>query len=131
MPSVIDVVYQVLLIADLEIYPFAISGKIEYVLVLCLGVLEVPGFLLADTSAIGSDEVAVYIIGNWKESCISYVNDLLTYQKCTVRVLSSIEFFMGIVPRTNRVTPITISIGANIDVHMIVFSFWFISILVT
>ena len=122
MPSVIDVVYQVLLVADLEIDPFAIAGKIEYVFVFCLGVLEVSGFLLADTSAIGSDEVTVYVMGTGRNLAPVTSMTFLPITKCTVRLLPTIEFLTGIDPRTNRVTPITISIGANIDVHMILIS---------
>ena len=78
---VVNVVYQVLLVADLEIYPFAIAGKIEYVFVFCLGVLEVSGFLLADTGAIGSDEVTVYVIGYRQKLGTSDIYDLLADHK--------------------------------------------------
>ena len=46
MPLVVDVIYQVLLVADLEIDSFTIAGKVEYILV--LGILEMSGFLLAN-----------------------------------------------------------------------------------
>ena len=78
---VVHVVYQVLLVADLEIDPFAIAGKIEYVFVFCLGVHEVSGFLLADTSAIGSDEVTVYVIGYRQKLGTSDIYDLLADHK--------------------------------------------------
>lgn len=78
---VVHVVYQVLLVTDLEIDPFAIAGKIEYVFVFCLGVLEVSGFLLADTSAIGSDEVTVYVIGYRQKLGTSDIYDLLADHK--------------------------------------------------
>ena len=39
--SVIDIIYQILLISDLEIDLFAIACQIEYVLVLSLSILEV------------------------------------------------------------------------------------------
>ena len=78
---VVHVVYQVLLVADLEIDPFAIAGKIEYVFVFCLGVLEVSGFLFADTSAIGSDEVTVYVIGYRQKLGTSDIYDLLADHK--------------------------------------------------
>ena len=51
MKLIVDVIYQVLLVANLEIDPFAISSKVEDILILSLGVLEMAGFLLADTSA--------------------------------------------------------------------------------
>ena len=40
-PLVVDVVYQILLVTNFEIDPFAIACQIEYVFVLGLGVLEV------------------------------------------------------------------------------------------
>lgn len=46
MPLVVDVIYQVLLVADLEIDSFTIAGQVEYILV--LGILEMSGFLLAN-----------------------------------------------------------------------------------
>jgi hypothetical protein len=48
MPLVVDVIYQVLLVADLEIDSFTIAGQVEYILVLGLGILEMSGFLLAN-----------------------------------------------------------------------------------
>ena len=51
--SSVEIIYQVFLVADLEIYPFAIAGQIEYVSVLGLCVLEMAGLLLADTGTIG------------------------------------------------------------------------------
>ena len=36
LTSFVDVIYRILLVADLEIEPFAISGQIEYVFVLLL-----------------------------------------------------------------------------------------------
>ena len=48
MPLVVDVIYQVLLVADLEIDSFTIAGQVEYILVLVLGILEMSGFLLAN-----------------------------------------------------------------------------------
>ena len=80
-PLVVDVIYQVLLATDFEIDPFAIAGQIEYVLVLGLGILEVPGFLLAETGAIGSDDVAVYVIGYRQKLGASDIYDLLADQK--------------------------------------------------
>ena len=46
MPLVVDVIYQVLLVADLEIDSFTIAGQVEYIL--GLGILEMSGFLLAN-----------------------------------------------------------------------------------
>ena len=88
MRLIVDVIYQVLLVANLEIDSFAISSKVEDILVLGLGVLEMAGFLLAYTRAVRSDEVFVNIIRNWKELGICYIYDLLAnnevYSKCII-----------------------------------------------
>ena len=81
MELFVDVIYQILFVADLEIDSFAISSKVEDVLVLGLGVLEMAGFLLAYTRAVRSDEVFVNIIRNWKELGICYIYDLLANDK--------------------------------------------------
>ena len=67
MRLIVDVIYQVLFVTNLEIDPFAISCQVKDILVLCLGVLEMTGFLLADTCAVRSDEVLVNIVRNRKE----------------------------------------------------------------
>ena len=95
MRLIVDVIYQVLLVTNLEIDPLAISSKVEDILILSLGVLEMTGFLLADTSAVRSDEVLVNIVRNRKELGICDIDDLLSndevYSKCIIlnRVLYS------------------------------------------
>jgi hypothetical protein len=83
-----DAVYQILLVTDLEIYSFAIAGQIEYIFVLGLGVLEVSGVLLADTGSIGSDQVAVYIIGHRQKLGVSNIYDFLADYKMYSKSIS-------------------------------------------
>jgi hypothetical protein len=77
----VDLIYQILLVANLEIDFFAIAGQIEYVFVLGLGVHEVSGFLLADTGAIGSYEVMAYVIGYRQKLGASDIYDFLANHK--------------------------------------------------
>ena len=79
--SSVEIIYQVFLVADLEIYPFAIAGQIEYVSVLGLCVLEMAGLLLADTGTIGPYEVMVHVVGYRKKFGVGDVNNFFSDQK--------------------------------------------------
>ena len=76
-----DVIYKIFLVSYFEIDPFSIACQVEYVLILGLCVLEMAGFLLADTGSIGSDEVSVYIIRYRHKLGASDVYDFLTDYK--------------------------------------------------
>ena len=76
-----DIIYKILLVSDFEIDPFSIACQVEYVLILGLCVLEMAGFLLADTGSVGSDQIAVYIIGYRHKLGASDVYDFLTDYK--------------------------------------------------
>ena len=76
-----DIIYQILLVTNLKIDFFTIAGQIEYVSVFGLGVLEMAGFLLADTGAIGSYEVTVHVIRDRQKLGTSHINDLPAYYK--------------------------------------------------
>ena len=78
---VADVIYQVLLVADFEIYPSTVASQIEDIFVFSHGILEMSGSLLSDTCAIGSDDIMVYIIGYRKKLGSCNIYDLLANYK--------------------------------------------------